>query len=223
MAERDRRAGRVEVAMAAVGNATEWPARVVLALASLPEGEANDTRRILEEGLDSWVEEVGLDALDAWPDVADPVHFDEPGRVSETDLDRRIEHDELERAFAGAESQTDEMHSVNDVAERVLMSEYAGIGALAGEDLVPSFEPEDGSEDLLSDVFGLYAAILPEASWETSATTPAAIETGAAPILADGNDRPGTMFEGPSSRSVILATFTRWLQNLEASSVRRAR
>ena len=124
MAERDRRAGRIEVAIAALGEASEWPALAVLALAKRAESEAPETRRILEEGLDSWVADVGLTPFDQ-PQDTSPVL---PGH----ELDRPIDHAELEQAFAEAEAQTDEMHSANHVAERVLMEEPVGLAELDG-------------------------------------------------------------------------------------------
>ena len=78
-AERDRRAGRIDMAVATLGEPTEWPARAVLALARLPEGEGKATRRVLESGLDAWAEELGLDPLSAEPTPAlgDDLSFDE--------------------------------------------------------------------------------------------------------------------------------------------------
>ena len=175
-AERDRRAGRTDLALAALGEGTEWPARLVLALARLPEEEGADAREILQATLDDWAAETGLASLDpaaepieAEPasevaevesaeEAADVVEADRAEPVEEAselvvdavadesdfvvdavaeesdlvvdavealdeDLLAPIEHDELERAFAEAEAQTDEMHDVNDVAERVLMDE----------------------------------------------------------------------------------------------------
>jgi hypothetical protein len=204
MAERDRRAGRIEVAVASLGEATEWPARVVLALARLADGEANDTRRILEEGLDVWAEEVGLDSLDpceAVEEMLEEAGFDGlhatdligDDRTQESDLDRPIDNHELERAFAEAEAQTDEMHSVNQVAERVLMSESAGFASQSGDDLVPSDVSDDSREAHHPDVFGMDAAEVP--------------------------DQP---VEARQSSDRVLATLTRWLGNLQESSSRRA-
>lgn len=124
-AERDRRAGRIDVAIAALGDALEWPARVVLALAKLPVSEASETRRVLEEGLDAWMAEIGL----SW--------LDESDEISSVDLDRPIDDTELERAFADAEVQTDEMHDVNEVAARVLMQDSMDLAELGGDTLVP--------------------------------------------------------------------------------------
>jgi hypothetical protein len=130
MAERDRRAGRVEVAVATLGEALEWPARAVFALARLPEGEAAETRQILEEGLDLWLAEVGL------------AGFEEPIGTPSTGFDRPIENSELEFAFAEAEAQTDEMHSANHVAARVLMDEPIGLAELGGDMLAPIEESD---------------------------------------------------------------------------------
>ena len=52
------------VAVAAIGEAVEWPARAVLALARLPDSDGVQTRRLLEEGLDLWAHECGLGSLD---------------------------------------------------------------------------------------------------------------------------------------------------------------
>jgi hypothetical protein len=137
-AERDRRAGRVEVAIAALGEATEWPARAVLALAKLPEFEAEETRRILEAGLDAWRAEAGLASFEV---PADEESADEePLEHSLPDLDSPIDNDELDRAFAEAEAQTDEMHSANQVAARVLMDEPIGLAELGGDLLAPAAE-----------------------------------------------------------------------------------
>jgi len=130
MAERDRRAGRVEVAVAALGEASEWPARVVLALAKLPEFEAPETRQILEEGLDLWMTEVGLAPIE------------ERVGTPQFEFGRPIDNSELERAFAEAEAQTDEMHSANHVAARVLMDEPMGLAELGGDMLAPVEESD---------------------------------------------------------------------------------
>jgi hypothetical protein len=136
MAERDRRAGRVAVAVAALGEASEWPARVVLALARLPEFEAVETRQILEQGLDLWVAEVGLDP------------FEERAGTPSSELDRPIDNAELERVFAEAEAQTDEMHSANHVAARVLMDEPIGLAEMGGDMLTPVEESDAISMDI---------------------------------------------------------------------------
>lgn len=143
MAERDRRAGRVEVAVAALGEASEWPARVVLALCRMPELEAPEARLILEEGLDRWVVEVGL------------APFEDVIESPSSELDRPIDNHELELAFAEAEAQTDEMLSANHVAERILMDEPLGLTELDGD----AFLPVEDSEDAL----GMDAAFVEEA------------------------------------------------------------
>ena len=143
MAERDRRAGRVEVAVAALGEASEWPARVVLALAKLPELEAPETRQILEEGLDLWMTEVGLAPIE------------ERVGTPQFEFGRQIDNSELERAFAEAEAQTDEMHSANHVAARVLMDEPMGLAELGGDMLAPVEESDLTAMDAapVEDVF----------------------------------------------------------------------
>jgi len=132
-AERDRRAGRIEVAIAALGEATEWPARAVLALAKLPEFEAEETRRILEAGLDAWRAEAGLASFEESAD-------EELLERSLPELDSPIDNDELDQAFTEAEAQTDEMHSANQVAARVLMDEPIGLAELGGDLLAPAEE-----------------------------------------------------------------------------------
>jgi hypothetical protein len=153
-AERDRRAGRVEVAIAALGEATEWPARAVLALAKLPEFEAEETRRILEAGLDAWRAEAGLASFEESAD-------EEPVERSLPDLDYPIDNEELDRAFAEAEAQTDEMHSANHVAARVLMDEPIGLAELGGDDpLAPAEES--------SAAFPMDAAVVEESAMSDS-------------------------------------------------------
>jgi hypothetical protein len=226
MAERDRRAGRIDVAVASLGEATEWPARVVLALARLSDFEANETRRILEEGLDVWADEVGLDSLDSNEELDEMVNesgfeaFVPPAPIpseSESDLDRPINNDELERAFAEAETQTDEMHDVNHVAERVLMSESAGLASLSGDDLVSSHEPAAVNEASVQDVFGMDAAVVPDAISASPPETERDSSRLAAPEV-ENEDRASR-----SSRDKVLATLGRWLENIEAGSVGRAR
>lgn len=263
-AERDRRAGRVEVALASLGEASEWPARQVLALAKLGDDEGAAAREILEATLDDWAAEAGLapldpelaadqatvaeaeavsasgeaepelvvdpeDALeedllsppvavdaqaDAWPKRA----IDSPGALGEP-----IEVDELERAFAEAEAQTDEMHDVNDIAGRVLDAEplglaeldgnaYEGIDDAAGEidpDYAAGRIPETASvEPPVTDAAWAAAPIRPE----PSANDPAA--AGVEPVTnplqethASG-DRP--------SRALVLNSLERWLENIRA-------
>ena len=185
MAERDRRAGRVAVAVAALGEASEWPARAVLALCRMPELEAPETRKILEDGLDLWVVEVGLAA------------FEDELESPAAELDRPIDNDELERAFAEAEAQTDEMLSANHVAARILMDEPLGLAEL-------------GEEPLLSVEGFDYPVDAPE---EAMAMDAACVEAAEDPV-STGSDR---------SRPEVLAILERWLQNLEGSSARRTR
>ncbi len=183
-AERDRRAGRVDVAIAALGEASEWPARVVLALARLPDFEAAETRQILEEGLDEWASEVGLQP------------FDDLWSSPELDLEPPIEYDELERAFAEAEAQTDEMHSANHVAERILMDEPIGLAEFEGDLDAPLDEP---------DVIAMDAAMVEHV----------APLRASGPLGETGDSRP--------SRHQVVAILERWLQNLEQGYAGRAR
>ncbi len=200
-AERDRRAGRTALAIAALGEAIEWPARAVLALALLPDSEGAHARRVLEEGLDQWALESGLPPLDepvpvreAPPEISRAADPFEPSdfAASAIDLDRPLEAGELERAFAEAEAQVDEMHDVNRVAERVLFAGDFDLVDLTGEELDPLEE---------------------SARIATVSARPRAMDAAVAPpVDASGRDR---LLDGPSSREVVLATLERWLQNLE--------
>jgi hypothetical protein len=183
MAERDRRAGRIAVAVAAIGEPSEWPARVVLALARLPEFEGAETRQFLEEGLDLWAMEVGL------------APFGEPSSQTESSLDRPIEHSELERAFAEAEAQTDEMHDANRVAERILMDEPVGLAELDG-DMIPPLE-----------------------QYDVMSTDACAVEE-VQPVRA--SDPVGETSHLQPSQAQIRAKLAGWLQNLEGSNARSA-
>jgi len=248
-AERDRRAGRVEVARAAIGEPKEWPARVVLALAQLDDGEAYAARRQLEEGLDRWADEAGLgplelldvtdtadetDALDVEADdleveaedldveaedldvEAEDLEIEADARdeedalladfslPAEAPLERPLDSLELDRAFAEAEAQTDEMHDVNRVAERVLLDEPVGLSEISDE--ASSFVPplaglEEGVAGLSVD-----AAFVDEAPMIGSE------RGGAALVEAPGLD----------SEQQVLATLERWLQNLERRRAGRA-
>lgn len=213
-AERDRRAGRTALAIAALGEAVEWPARAVLALALLPESEGHHARRVLVEGLDQWALESGLPPLDALsPAVGPPLAPVDEAAVapaldlaseadafeptdddpSAIDLDRPLEAGELERAFAEAEAQVDEMHDVNRVAERVLFAGDFELADLAGEELDP-LEESARIATASARTRGMDAAVVPTAhsgGWDVDAG------------------------EGSASREVVLATLERWLQNLE--------
>lgn len=105
-AERDRRAGREALALAALGGASEWPARLVVALAKLPAGEGAETRTLLEATLDDWAAENGLS-------LAEPVSRAETTETetateveAETgaDADVALEVADEDEAHAGAET-----------------------------------------------------------------------------------------------------------------------
>jgi len=221
MAERDRRAGRVEVAVAALGEATEWPARTVLALARLPEFEAAETRRILEEGLDAWAAEVGLEPFDELIESASP------------ELDSPIDNDELDRAFAEAEAQTDEMHSANHVAARILMDEPIGLAEFGG-DLLES--AEETNDPIGIDV-PIHSGINADLDTDFDADLDADFDADFdAYVNADtDSEMDAAMVEEPAPADAaasvslqpkaqeVLATLERWLQNLQGKGARRAR
>jgi hypothetical protein len=190
-AERDRRAGRTALAIAALGEAIEWPARAILALALLPESEGRAARRVLEEGLDQWALEAGLSSLDALEIAeAEGAEASSAFEAFPIELDRPLDTSELERAFAEAEAQVDEMHDVNSVAERVLFAGDFDLADLPGEELDPLEE----------------SARLAASQVRSRAMDAASVPTPAARALDATSGRP--------SREVVLATLERWLQNL---------
>jgi hypothetical protein len=190
-AERDRRAGRTALAIAALGEAIEWPARAILALALLPESEGRAARRVLEEGLDQWALEAGLSSLDALEIAeAEGAEASSAFEAFPIELDRPLDTSELERAFAEAEAQVDEMHDVNSVAERVLFAGDFDLAVLPGEELDPLEE----------------SARLAASQVRSRAMDAASVPTPAARALDATSGRP--------SREVVLATLERWLQNL---------
>ena len=135
------------MAIAAIGEPSEWPSRVVLALARLPEAEGAETRRLLEEGLEIWARETGLEAFESDLEL----DLDRSGiRDPELDrmLDRPFDPIELDRAFAEAEAEVENMHDVNRVAERVLLDEPSGLAELAGESLERASDPSETSEPM---------------------------------------------------------------------------
>lgn len=239
-AERDRRAGRVALAIAALGEATEWPARAVLALARLPEADTSETRQILEEGLDRWAEEAGLDALDETPvaktdtpeartdtsaagtDTPEEVSASMHGTSTTVDglpeLADPIDHGELDRAFAEAEAQTDEMHGANDVAERVLMQEPFGLAELDGDAIEMTASSRDDDLGPAPDVVASDAPQAP-AAFVDAASVPRDAVSAEAATTPVPEATPG----GAPSRAVVLATLERWLRNLEAVKAGRAR
>ncbi|MBK7947712.1 MAG: hypothetical protein IPK00_02965 [Deltaproteobacteria bacterium] len=255
-AERDRRAGRHAVAIAALGEAEEWPARAVLALCLLPEGEGAHARRVLEEGLDQWALESGLEPLTAVDglrtvdglesddllvdveelaafdgrEVVDPLELslriEAPGPLPamssaseaaprtnaeapsdafhafQIELDRPIEAGELERAFAEAEAQVDEMHDVNRVAESVLFD-----APFEGTDLI-----EEELDPLEESARVALAKARPRPM--DAASVPS---SSAARARASADDAPSAVRSGRPSQAMVLATLERWLQNLERS------
>jgi hypothetical protein len=211
-AERDRRAGRTALAIAALGEASEWPARAVLALCLLPDSEGTHARRILEEGLDLWALESGLpslvavelrETLDREPAPAPPTDI---FHAFESELDRPIEAGELERAFEEAEAQVDEMHDVNRVAESVLFDAPFAGAELMDEELDPL---EESARDAIvrATPRPMDAASVPGPSF------------GAVAASIDAGDLEGA--SGRSSRAAVLATLEQWLQNLERARVER--
>lgn len=131
-AERDRRAGRTGMAIAAIGEPVEWPARVVVALAGWPRSNGAASRRLLEEGLDLWAIDFQLGSLDA-PVVSPPAKESHSTTPIDDDLSLPIGAGELDQAFALAQAEVESMRDVNSVAERVLAEEPLGLAELSGE------------------------------------------------------------------------------------------
>lgn len=248
-AERDRRAGRSDLAAATLGEAAEWPARIVLALIGLPDGEGFATREMLMSTLDTWAAETGLSSLDmdfAVVAVEVPVPRVRAESIeSEVSLgtnapvanalDAPIEMDELERAFAEAEAQTDEMHDANTVAERVLMDEPFGLAELSG-DAIDSIDDGlsevDADYDPASSHAGSAWPAIPPSYPRSSSHSPGdeVEEMDAASVAYDdmsiteaaaSDESPEVANEMPT-RGVVLATFERWITNLENNKAGRA-
>lgn len=212
-AERDRRAGRTALAIAAIGEAVEWPARAVLALAALPAHEAARAREILEEGLDLWALESGLASLDELELSLDPRASEPPGPAFEEfsiELDQPIAAGELERAFEEATAEVEIMHDANRVAERVLFAPAFDLGEADVEPFADELDPlEQSARDALARtaVRPMDAASVPESSIRRSR------EASGLEGAAEGGGR--------ASRAAVLATLERWLQNLERARAGR--
>jgi len=210
-AERDRREGRAELALAALGGAEEWPARIVLALSRLDSAEGDEAREILEATLDEWAAELGLGLL-----CSAGLSEDVAGEGSV--LDAPIERDELERAFAEAEAEVDQMRDVNEVAERVLLQEPPGVVELS-------------DDDLLAPVLGgvepgafLPSSNEPDAAWADQAVWPEAVPEDSRRLEEELFARSPSQEREPdlpASRQK-LKTLERWLGNLERKRTRGA-
>lgn len=233
-AERDRRAGRIDMAVATLGEPTEWPARAVLALARLPEDEGDATRRVLESGLDAWAEELGLPALSAEPAIAvgDDLSFDALDAPTLSDvqdeLDRPIDASELDQAFAQAETQVEDMLDVNDVAQRVLLDEPLGLAELSEEgDGEILGDPIEHGEALSTPIF-----FEPPASDSVSGVVSSAVDAAVAPaqfevspqdLMGPAISKADASSNGRPSDAIVLATLEGWLHNLTKGTRRNAR
>lgn len=198
-AERDRRAGRTGMAIAALGEPAEWPARVVMALSKWPTADGAEARQILEEGLDLWAEDLALGSLDHFPGEAPEPTGEAPeehGEAPETaeptlgDLASPIEAAELDFAFETAETEVESMRDVNDVAAEILADEPVGLAELSG-DVIESTDEID-------------AASVPMAAASVAASVAAAAELA-----------PTGLNKTEAHTSTVLATLERWLSRLE--------
>jgi hypothetical protein len=254
-AERDRRAGHPALAIASIGEPVEWPARAVIALARLSQVETarvetaqteiarvesevgptrrahDEARRVLEEGLDLWAREAGLESLDgaalaveeaseveAETEAADEFEIEEAdplGLIADlaaTRFEIEVPFDaaELERAFDSAEADVESMRNVNEVAARVLMYEAVGLGADSGAPLTPvEVEEQRSAYDVapLPDTLGMDAA--------------SAIEV-TTPSVCDADTGQQSESESNPQEEVVLATLESWLRNIERRKERGA-
>jgi hypothetical protein len=198
-AERDRRAGRSALALASLGEAVEWPARIVLALVRLPQDEGEATRELLVSTLDEWAEQAGLASLDAAP------------ATEEGSFATPIALDEIDRAFAEAEAQTDEMLDANSVAARVLMSEPVGLSELgdAASEVPRPGEPiETDAARVVSPLWSSPFDVEPEERTDLTGD-------GSAGRESEAGRAPTQRCVGRASREQQIATLERWLSNLE--------
>lgn len=141
-------------------------------------------------------------------------------------LAKPIEFDELERAFAEAEAQTDEMHGVNEVAERVLMDEPLGLAELDGqihhaaEDASVGGDHED--DGLADEVRS--PGVETDAAWAEAPIWPEPIEPEPPRIAASSASLPEVETRdvdgGRPTRTEVIATLERWLDNLRVGSAR---
>ncbi|MCP4906673.1 MAG: hypothetical protein GY910_16990 [bacterium] len=225
-AERDRRAGRIDLAIAVLGEGTEWPARVVLSLTRLAPDEGAEARAILERGLDDWAAESGIDPLD--PDAASGVAGSVGSEVEAGDLDSPIEPDEFERAFAQAEAQTDEMRDVNRVAEQILSDEPAGLEEIEGQELAPGDRGPGEVDPPAAAAAGVESRMTEtDAVWSDTAgwlepTAAAAFSEDSGAWRDEESIGFRTAGGGRPSREVVVATLERWLVNLDESKLGRA-
>ena len=136
-----------------------------------------------------------------------------------------IGFDELERAFASAEAQTDEMHGVNDVAERVLMDEPIGLTELDGqtfdapEEVAVDADPVEASNPGDAEAV---EAIETDAAWAERPIWPEP-QRDASVLMGGSDDReaPEVAAEDSSpTRTQVTTTLERWLDNLRAGRAR---
>lgn len=217
-AERDRRAGRTELAIAALGEASEWPAKAVLALAHLPAHEGERARRVLESALDAWALESGLASLDELelslrdeasvptPEVFEAFQSELDRPAASAALETPIDALELDRAFEEAEAQVDEMHDVNRAAAQVLFDSPFSFADVAEEELDPL---EASAREVMAEALRRpmdAASVPPVEARAVGANTPF--------VAAQRDPRTG-------ANASVLATLERWLQNLERNRVGR--
>ncbi len=235
-AERDRRDGRIELAIASLGEATEWPARVVLALARLAPDEALESRAILEATLDDWARENGLAPL-----ARDEDEGDESEPLVEVDDDDRAPSEAggvvIGEAVAADEATVLGTELVADTASG-LGSEFeadaatvlgAPIAAGQGAALdAPIAVGQGAALDAPIEAFELEHAF---AQAEAQVDEMHDVNAVAARVLSDEPtgltelDDAGDVAaaDTPPRRDIILATLERWLANLERNKLERDR
>lgn len=221
-AERDRRAGRIELALATIGEPVEWPARAVVAICRLPADEA-DARRVLEEGLDLWAREAGLGDLDA--DRAASAH---PSRSVGADVSEAVY---LRAATGRPEDQMDPIGLLAHLEQADRDAEASLDAPLDPTELERAFEQAEADVEAMHDVNDVAEQVLMN---EAVADDDLAQLAGDELIPVDPEDQaPDTLGmdaayvaasdpdvapadEGDADETqAILATLESWLINLE--------
>ena len=129
------------------------------------------------------------------------------------------ERDELERAFAEAEAEVDQMRDVNEVAERVLLGEPVGVVDLLDEDLLDPEPGRAGPSMFDPDPPGPDAAWAEQAVWpEPVPEDPRRFEEGALALSQEQKLEPEVR-----GRPQGLKTLERWLGKLERKRMRGSR
>lgn len=232
-AERRRRAGdahaAVEIAEAGLAQApANDRARMALALALLDLGDLPRARQRLE---------MAFAALP--PPIPTTAHFSMPAEPEPTALGSDLGDDELESAFAAAETNPDEMMSANRVVEQTLENEHVeapeagfdvtGSATYATETMASLLEEQGrmGEAEVLRHSLATPELALLDDSDNDS--TLGGIDTSGALEAAEAFAAPAAGWAeagvGPdhAERLRIVATLESWLYNLRQNAERDSR